>query len=101
MKTTAPNQRRMVTELFNHTADLGLECSGSSMADLLERAGEMLAGCIVDRRRIRVVEERAVTAEGGDPERHALIREIKAVTYHGVTIEESRGMLTARVVLDV
>ncbi len=147
MKTTAPNQRRMVTELFDHTADLGLECTGSSMADLLERAGEALGGCVFERSGIRAVEERVITADGSDPEellvnflrevlflingeaflpkrlavvsigdrsvscrvdgeprdpeRHAPIREIKAVTYHGVTIEESRGMLTARVVLDV
>lgn len=135
------------TKLFDHTADLGLECSGASMADLLERAGEALTGCVVDRSDIRAVEERVVTAEGRDPEellvnflrellflingeaflpkrlavdsigdrsvscrvkgeprdpqRHTPIREIKAVTYHGVTLEESGGILTARVVLDV
>lgn len=36
-----------------------------------------------------------------DPERHTLHTEIKAITYHGLAIEEDGGRWTATVVVDV
>jgi SHS2 domain-containing protein len=42
-----------------------------------------------------------VRGEPADPARHHLVREIKAVTYHGLTVEERNGVWTARVIFDV
>lgn len=36
-----------------------------------------------------------------DPARHTLKTEIKAVTYHQLTIQETQGIFTARIILDV
>ena len=37
-----------------------------------------------------------------DPKRHAIQKEIKAVTYHGLMIRKNReGMLTAQVIFDI
>ncbi len=42
-----------------------------------------------------------VEGEPYDPRQHRILREIKAVTYHGVHVERQAGRLTAQVVLDV
>ncbi len=41
------------------------------------------------------------SGEPADPTRHALVREIKAVTYHGLAVTRHGGGWTARVVFDV
>jgi SHS2 domain-containing protein len=43
----------------------------------------------------------AVLGEPVDPARHLLVREIKAVTYHALEVEEAPGECRARVVFDV
>jgi SHS2 domain-containing protein len=42
-----------------------------------------------------------VQGEVADPARHAIVREIKAVTYHGLTVERRGGGWYARVIFDV
>ena len=43
----------------------------------------------------------AVRGETADPARHELVREIKAVTYHALELDETPGRCRARVVFDV
>jgi SHS2 domain-containing protein len=43
----------------------------------------------------------SVGGERIDPARHYLVREVKAVTYHGVRVEREGRWWTARVVLDL
>ena len=52
----------------------------------------------------------AVTAEGlsvtafgepADPERHVLTHEVKAITYHGLTVAETPGGWVAEVIVDI
>jgi SHS2 domain-containing protein len=43
----------------------------------------------------------AVRGEAADPARHVLVREIKAVTYHALELDETPGRCQARVVFDV
>ncbi len=49
------------------------------------------------------VPELAATVRGerADPHRHRLVREIKAVTYHGLVVERRDGGWVARVIFDV
>jgi SHS2 domain-containing protein len=43
----------------------------------------------------------AVRGESAAPARHVLVREIKAVTYHALEVDETPGQCRARVVFDV
>jgi SHS2 domain-containing protein len=45
--------------------------------------------------------EATVSGELYDPKRHALLREIKAVTYHQIKVAYEKGRWIARVVLDI
>lgn len=45
--------------------------------------------------------EATVGGEPVDPERHKIYTEIKAVTYHGMVVEERRDRWFARVIFDV
>ena len=133
--------------MFDHTADLGIECSGRTMKELLENAAAVMLDCMFERDGLEAIEEHALSAAGDDREellinflreilyrvngerflpkeiaitslegarltcrlagehydgdRHRWKGEIKAVTYHNVSIEEGPAGLTARVVLDV
>lgn len=42
-----------------------------------------------------------VKGESHDPRQHGALREVKAVTYHGLQVERQAGRLTATVVLDL
>jgi len=42
-----------------------------------------------------------VTGEQFDARRHELLREIKAVTYHQLTIDQGEEEWTARIVFDI
>jgi SHS2 domain-containing protein len=42
-----------------------------------------------------------VRGEAIDPARHAVVREIKAVTYHGLAVDRVTGGFSAQVVFDV
>ncbi len=133
--------------MLDHTADLGIECAGRTMKELLEHAATVMLDCIFEREGLEAIEEQTLTAAGDDREellinflreilyrvngegflpkeialtslvgtrltcrlvgenydghRHRWKREIKAVTYHAVAIEEGPAGLTAQVVLDV
>ena len=43
----------------------------------------------------------ALYGEEFDPERHTILRQIKAVTYHGISVKETGGRWAARVILDI
>jgi len=45
--------------------------------------------------------EAACYGEAFDPSKHKLMREIKAATYHMLTLERHGGALEARVILDI
>jgi SHS2 domain-containing protein len=36
-----------------------------------------------------------------DPERHELLHEVKAITYHGLKVEQQNGAWTAEVIVDI
>jgi len=42
-----------------------------------------------------------VAGEPIDPARHPIVREIKAVTYHGLAVDRVAGGFSAQVVFDV
>ncbi len=62
-------------------------------------------GWLVKTCTIRRADARQVTAlllgESFDPARHRIKREIKAVTYHQVSVEQGKDGWTARIVFDV
>jgi SHS2 domain-containing protein len=45
--------------------------------------------------------EGAAIGEAFDPGRHAILRQVKAVTYHHLLVSEDRDGFTARVILDL
>lgn len=51
------------------------------------------------------ISETELTAEAGsekiDPERHTIYTEIKAVTFHGLSVEQNNGRWEARVIFDM
>lgn len=133
--------------MFDHTADLGIDCSGRTMKELLENAGAVLVDLVIDRDILQGLDNRVFAVAGDDREellvnflrellylvngegflpktmtivdldekelscclkgepfrrgKHRLKREIKAVTYHAVSIVEDSAGMSARVVLDV
>ncbi|MDH3974632.1 MAG: archease [Deltaproteobacteria bacterium] len=133
--------------LFDHTADLGMEFFGGSGEELFLSAATGLFDVITDLEKVKAVEKVSVSAEGIDGEdllvnwlrellyfhqvkgmllkkfvitrmeatsiegyakgeffdekRHVIKKEIKAVTYHDVAIEEKDGQWMARVVFDL
>lgn len=134
-------------QLLDHTADVGIEVAGQSLAELFEAFGEGLGEIICPRRlvspertvRIEVaaddienlavdflsrllyvievdrflvhkvavpyVGETNITAdiygETYDPARHEWTREVKAVTYHQLKIEQDGDWWKGRVIFDL
>jgi SHS2 domain-containing protein len=142
----ARDAARVVREV-PHTADVGFEVEGATLAECFERAALGLACALVEvdgivpraRREVAVVAEdrvallhdflhallllaqvdgflvegvevtaidegavRAVVeGEPLDPVRHRLHGEVKAVTWHGLSVERRGAAWRARVILDV
>jgi SHS2 domain-containing protein len=63
MRATRPPYR-----IFEHTADLGVEISGTDERDLFRNAALALSDIMTDRQHIRGREEREIVVEGGDRE---------------------------------
>ena len=65
---------------IEHTADLGIEVTASSLAGLFSTAGEALFALIADPKNLEARETIAVTASGDGPEEllHAWLRELLA-----------------------
>jgi SHS2 domain-containing protein len=88
-----------------------IEAEGHDLEELLVAfLGEVLflhdtEGFLVRRAAVLAGPARKVKAdlfgEEYDPGRHAILREIKAVTYHGIRVRESAGVWEARVILDI
>ncbi len=61
-------------------------------------------GCLLGAFEVRVRERRLeATARGAplEPARHGLLREVKAITYHGLKVEPSDGGWLAEVIVDI
>ncbi|MBN1664530.1 MAG: archease [Deltaproteobacteria bacterium] len=54
--------------IFDHTADLGIEVRGVSLADLFDNAVSAVADMTADRERVKAQEIRVIRAEGSDRE---------------------------------
>ncbi len=133
--------------LLDHTADLGVEITGRTPADLFANAARTLGELICEPQSVQPRNERRVEAEGEDwadlmvnwmrellylwnggqqlwtgarietltaeyvrayvalddydPERHAILHDIKAVTYHAIEVSPTRGGWRASVIFDV
>ena len=72
------------------------------LRELLNRSDEArMLWCLFD---IRVESDRltaTISGEPFDPVRHLLSREVKAITYHGLKLEESDGGFLAEVIVDI
>ena len=103
-------------ELFDHTADLGVEGRGDSLGEALAWTATGMFSVIADLDAVKPREElrlsvaavdEAETAlearcvgEQADPERHRLRPAVKAATYHGLQVEKDCEW-RIRVVLDI
>lgn len=133
--------------LLEHTADMGIEGEGESLAALFQQMALGLRQVITECADIRPLDEIIIEVEGGDreellvswlgelvflletrhflpaafeienldeerlkarvrgelfdPTRHFIDREIKAVTYHLVRVEETEDGWTGRVYVDL
>jgi SHS2 domain-containing protein len=133
--------------LLDHTADLGVEITGSSLIDLFKGAGETLLHLIFRTRPAEITYTKNILISGNDlpdlmvrwlneilylfdgenlvvtniiidslssadlkatltatpldPMAHEIIREIKAATYHQVSVTDENGIWTARVIFDL
>lgn len=68
MKRETVRAQRPPYQLFEHTADLGLEVYGTDERDLFRNAALALFDLLTDRGRIRGREEREIAVEGADRE---------------------------------
>lgn len=133
-------------QVFEHTADLGLQVRAADFETLLAEAGKGLFSLIVDPGTVRPQRETAFQIEGSeldylffdwlnellfafekdrmlysefsvkrndrgitaiargepyDSSRHELDHEVKAITYHGLTVVEEPGGWLAEVIVDI
>lgn len=88
-----------------------IEARGADAAELLadflrevlwlhHSLGFLYAGVRFDRLTPERLEAR-VAGEPIDPARHSIVRELKAVTYHGLAVDRVAGGFSAQVVFDV
>lgn len=134
-------------QTFEHTADIGIEIFGSSLADLFENAAWGFLDTLTDATKVERREKQKLVVSAGsreellvrwlsellflydterklfghtkvlkladqqleaevqgekfDPLRHAIRYEIKAVTYHALSVREDQGLWKARVIFDI
>jgi SHS2 domain-containing protein len=103
----------MLTDLdtLEERARRVVRAEGADLEELfIAYLGELLylhhgEGFLLRRVEIRQGPDDRVEAEAFgepfDPHRHRIEREIKAVTYHGVLVEEEDGTWRGRVILDI
>jgi SHS2 domain-containing protein len=70
----------MAYRIFDHTADLGIEVSGGTVAEVYAGAALALFDLIADATTVRAEEERAVGVEGED-EADLLVNFLREVLY--------------------
>jgi SHS2 domain-containing protein len=92
---------------------LRVAVAGSSLEDLLvrwlsellflrESKGWLFSACAVERvDRARFTARALVRGEPFDPARHRALREVKAITYHGLRVVRGRAAWRTRIVFDV
>ena len=136
-----------MTELFDHTADLGLRVTAPDLPTLFaEAAAALVLATVEDPRSVRPADERSITVAGTDREyllfdwlrellyrfdadrfltasaavtltptgltavvrgetidraRHVLTHEVKAITYHGLSLVETETGFRAEVIVDI
>ncbi len=88
-----------------------ISLSGSDLADLMVRwlseilylfDGEHLVVTNADIRALSTKQLKAtLTITPFDPDYHEVLREIKAVTYHGLNVTREKGIWTAEVIFDL
>jgi SHS2 domain-containing protein len=59
--------QRMNYRIFDHTADLGVEVSGGTLAELYAGAAVSLFDLLTDRSMVRSGSDREIFVDGGDP----------------------------------
>lgn len=88
--------RRAGYRLFGHTADVGLSAWGPTVSDAFAAVVRGLTAVTFDVRRIRPLEERAVSLSESDPQR-LLVGLLDQVLY----LQDVEGFLTARAAVSV
>lgn len=98
-------------EILDGTGEHAIEVTGEDRADLLVNwLREVLylwtgKECLLASAAIRSVSDTRLTAmvrtDPFDPDRHVIHNEIKAVTYHGVSVEKTADGWMAEVIFDV
>ena len=113
-------------ETLDHTADIRLRIFGRTFEDLLQNSLFALTDTLTNAEKVKERESRPVRVEAEGHEHllvlvlkemkdkilvgelkgevwkdHPLKTEIKAVTYHGLKIEEKRGRWEVEIILDV
>jgi SHS2 domain-containing protein len=88
-----------------------ISLSGSDLADLMVRwlseilylfDGEHLVVANADIHTLSTKDLKAtLTTTPFDPDYHEVLREIKAVTYHGIKVTREKGIWTAEVIFDL
>ena len=72
------------------------------LRELLHRSDEArMLWCRFDVRVTATGLTATISGEPFDPSRHLLSREVKAITYHGLKLEESDGGFLAEVIVDI
>ena len=72
------------------------------LRELLHRSDEArMLWCRFDVRLTATGLTATISGEPFDPSRHLLSREVKAITYHGLKLEESDGGFLAEVIVDI
>lgn len=66
--------------MFDHTADLGIECSGRTMKELLEKTAAAMLDCMFERDELEATEEHTLSAAGDDRE-ELLINYLREILY--------------------
>lgn len=141
-----------IYQLFDHTADIGVEIYGRTRKELFANAAKALSDMMIERKekvadKYDVFREEKITLEGSDtadllvnflrellyfhngknlvcrfcailsctrqklttrlifepfqPKKHLVKIEVKAVTYHGLSVEKNKAGWKARVIFDV
>lgn len=88
-----------------------ISVGSEDFADLMVRwLGELLylfaaEGLIPDRIEINAIDptqlEASIAMAYLDPKRHRVLREIKAVTYHGISVRKANDEWEARIIFDI